>query len=166
MLPFNENFAKTDSAMYDAAETVTENSEKLSAIDEQIANLTRQLEAAENSIIREQTEVNIINDITADAKRFNTETATIIDDIDTQNDTNISDTNSLNAKYNEYIKFSFGIVYGEYGYYKGDVFVSFKPPYPLTWAEIDARNVNIGTFDSYNKTCYNIATDSSAWLGV
>lgn len=125
MLPFNDNFAKTDTAMYDSAETMTEDVEKLSVIGEQVASLTQQTEAAKRAMIQEQAKANATDVIIADVDRFNTEHATDINDLDTQNDTNISGTNSLNAKYNEYIKFRFGIVNSEYGYYKGVTFVTF-----------------------------------------
>ena len=125
MLPFNDNFAKIDTAMYDAAETMTEDSEKLYVIGEQIASLTQQTEAAKRTMIQEQAKANATDAIIADVKRFNTEHATDIDDLDALNDTTISGTNSLNVKYNEYIKFCFGIVNGNYGYYKGSTFVAF-----------------------------------------
>ena len=36
----------------------------------------------------------------------------------------------------------------------------------FTWGEIDTADIDIDTFTTYNKTCYNIAWNSNSWLGV
>lgn len=125
MADFNSAFSKIDTGLYNMAESLAASQENERQIKLDVNALTAQIRLAKNTVTEQQTKANATDAIIEDVERFNDEHAQDIDDLDDANDTNISNMNALNAKYNEYIKFRFGIVDNVYGYYKNNVFTPF-----------------------------------------
>ena len=117
MQDINTAYLNIDTGLNTSAASLADSEDRSHVIHNTIQALTSQIQAAKGNVTQQQTKANATDVIIEHVVRANTTSANDLVDIDDDNDDNMQGVIDLNSDYNDKIKFKFGIVNGEYGYY-------------------------------------------------
>lgn len=117
MQDVNTAYLNIDTGLNTSAASLADSEDRSHVIHNAIQALTSQIQAAKGNVTQQQTKANATDALIDDIVVANTTSANDIEDIDDANDDNMQGVIDLNSDFNDKIKFKFGIVNGEYGYY-------------------------------------------------